>query len=296
MFIRKQEHELKEERTIMDRIPPLSILVGGIVFLVGTISAILIYETPNGEYDFLKQFFSELGIRKDYLAEFGDGTTEFRYAPENPELFNLSLWLSGLLMAYFFIFSFRQMRNNNRFSNFFLFLSTLTGITAGFMLMGVGLYDLSNESDTIWQTHGFWVIGLYSLLTITSVLWYFMLLSSNNLPYRDKTKWIFLDYLFLIILTILTIVNITDATNLLNVGDIPYMDQYPIETYQKIIAYLFFMYYGLVVGGRLSKTKYDNTPVKKVEPIKKSDKLVCDKCGIKSPEGSPYCTKCGTKL
>ncbi|MHA1910281.1 MAG: hypothetical protein ACTSYA_01180 [Candidatus Kariarchaeaceae archaeon] len=290
MFIRKQEHELKDERTIMDRIPPLSILTGGIIFLVGTISAILIYKTPNGEYDFLNQFFSELGIRKDYLAEFSDGTTEFRFSPDNPEIFNLSLWISGLLMAFFFIFSFRQMRNNDRFSNFLLFLSTLTGITAGLMLMGVGMYDLSNESDILWQTHGFWVIGLYTLLTITSFLWFSMLLTSDNLPYRTKTKWIFLDYSFLIVLTILTIVNITDATNILDVGDIPYMDQYPIETYQKIIAYLFFMYYGLIVGGRLSKTKYDNTPVKKPE------ELFCDKCGAKSPKGSPHCTKCGVKL
>jgi hypothetical membrane protein len=292
MFIRKQEHEIKDERTLMDRIPPFSILVGGIIFLVGTITAILIYETPNGGYDFLNQFFSELGIRKDYQAE-----SEFRYAPDNPGLFNISLWISGLLLAYFFIFSFRQMRNNDRFSNFLLFLATLTGITTGFMLMGVGAFDLSNESDILWQTHGFWVVGLYLLLTITSVLWYFMLLFSTNLPYRDKTKWIFLDYLFLVILTILTILNITDATSILDVGDIPILDQYPIEAYQKIIAYLFFMYYGLVVGGRLSKTKYDNTPVKKkVEPVKKPETLFCTKCGTESPEGSPHCTKCGTEL
>ena len=257
MIFSQKQYQIKQtDRQLSDYIPPVSVLLGGIIFLVGTISAIFLYETPNGKYQFLDQFFSELGIRNNYV----DDNSIQKYAPSNPDLFNMTLYASGFLMIPFFMFTFRQMRNDNRFSNLSLIIATTSGVLAGPSMIGVGIFDLSFSASQIYQEHFFYVVPLYVFITITSILWMIMLTFSSNLPYR-KTKWIVLDYIFLITLTIFTILNLTDSSDLLKVEDIPLLNAYPIEAYQKLIAYLFFMYYGLVVGFRLTKTKYDNTPV-----------------------------------
>jgi hypothetical membrane protein len=301
MIFSKRTYAIKEEdRQFLDYIPPVSIFLGGIIFLAGTIAAILLYHTPNGGYQFFDQFFSELGVRHDYVAELSDGGTEQRYAPSNPEIFNVTLFAAGFLMIPFFMFTYRQMRNSNRFSNFLLVLATLSGVAAGPMLIGVGIFDLSYPANVFWQEHGFWSASLYLLITITSILWFVMLLTSSNLPYRT-TKWIWLDYLFLLVLTVITVLNFTDGFGVLNISDIPYLQEYPIETYQKLIAYLFFIYYGLVVGTRLTKTKYDNTPVvhgsgSGHQHRKGSDALFCTNCGTKNTSDRGFCVNCGLRL
>ncbi len=316
MFIKKQEFEWNtEDRQFLDYLPPISILLGGLVFIVGTLTAIFLYQTPNGKYQFLSQYFSELGVRHDYYADV-NGSTVLRYAPPHPDIFNISLFAAGFLLIPFFLFSYRQMRNNNRVSNFFLFLSIIGGMLAGIMLIGVGIFDLSYPAKYIWQEHGFWVAWLYLLIGLISIFWYIMIITSHNLPYRVKTRWIWLDYAFLAILIFLAIVNIGDGVNLFKVINIPILNHFPVETYQKLLAYVFFMYYGFVVGGRLANTKYDNTPVKpktnnKIvvdaipEPVspqlKETEsepvgKIFCTSCGLPNPVGTKYCTECGAKL
>ncbi len=294
---RKVDYKIKEDdREFLDFIPPVSILLSGIIFIFGTLTAVFIYETPNGKYQFLNQFFSELGVRFDFI----NSRNELIYAPAHPDVFNITLYASGFLMIPFFMFSYRQMRNSNRVSRFFLLLATLSGMVAGPMLIGVGIFDLSSKGSEIWMDHGFWVGILYILLTSTSILWFLMLLTSSHLPYRRNTRWIWLDYAFLIGLSILTSLNILDGLNIIFVSDIPLLSVFPIETYQKVIAYLFFMYYGLVVGIRLSKTKYDNTPIKHKgtgHAEKKGDTLwYCTNCGEENPKDTKFCNECGLKL
>ena len=256
MIFSKRKYIIKSNnRQFLDFIPPISILLGGFIFIAGTMLAVFLYQTPKGGYEFFNQYFSELGIRGDYFVDDGQ-----RYAPDNPEIFNVALFAAGTLMVPFFMFTYRQMRNRNRVSNFFLLIASIGGVIAGPMLIGVGLFDLSFVSDIFWQDHTFWTGWLYILLTVTSICWFFMLLMSKDLPYRT-TKWILVDYLFLLILIVLTIVNITDGINILKVADIPLLNMNSVETYQKLIAYFFFLYYGLIVGVRLTKTKYDNTPI-----------------------------------
>ena len=260
MLIAKRQYEIKKDkRTFLDFLPPVSIFLAGLTFIIGTGIAIWWYETPNGKYQFLSQFFSELGVRKT----FNDGGV-IRYAPMFPDIFNMTLVATGVLMFPFFMFTFRQMRNENRLSNFFLLIAMIIGILAGFMLMGVGVFDLSYDkamsNPPIYVTHGFYVSLTYLFMAIVSIFWLLCIMTSKNLPYH-KTKWIILDYIFVIILVINALVNILDGIKLLPVDNIPYLRQYPIEFYQKLMAYLFFVYYGLVVGVRLSLKKYDNTPV-----------------------------------
>ncbi len=271
---------IKEDaRTLSDFIPPVSILMGGIIFLLGTVMAIILYHTPKGGYDFFNQFFSELGVRKDYLEVFPDGTSEIRYAPPYPDLFNFTLVLTGVLMIPFFAFSFRQMRNESTLSTGALWLAIIMGVLAGPMLIGVGLFDLSYPVTAFWQEHGFWVANLYLLITGISILWFFMLLTARNLPYKT-TRWIWVDYFLLFLLALFTIVNLLDGLKLVLVKNIPGLNVFPVETYQKLIAYLFFGYFGLVVGVRLTKTKYDNTPV--YQEIEIPEVWFCTNCGAKN--------------
>lgn len=299
MIFSKRTYKIKEEeRTFFDFIPPFSILVGGLVFIIGTLTSIYLYRTPNGGYDFFHQFFSELGVRYDYTAILDGGGTEHRYAPENPEIFNFSLIVTGMLMMPFFLFSYRQMRNENRFSTLMLLISIVSGILAGPFLMGVGMFDLSHVGSNPWDEHGFWVAILYILLTLISITWLFMLLTARNLPYRTETKWIYMDYLFLLVLIVFTVINLVDGLDLYFVKDMPYFNVFPVETYQKLIAYIFFGYFGLVVGVRLSNTKYDNTPVvtkstsKKTNSVDKSDQWFCTNCGQANSKAAEKCIAC----
>lgn len=298
MFLSKTEYKLREDdREFADLLPPLSILIAGIIFLVGTTVAILLYKTPNGGYNFFEQYFSELGLRFNYTTTDG----EFRYATEHPDIFNYTLYASGFLMIWFFLFSYRQMRNARRISRFFLFLSTISGMVAGPFLIGVGVFDLGNPGLNFWEMHGFWTGLLYLLLTTTSIFWYLMLLTSKNLPYRHNTRWIWLDYLFLIALSFFTILNLVDGIGLMKIVDTPYVNIFSVETYQKFIAYVFFMYYGLVVGIRLSKTKYDNTPIKvgktaHAEKVGDDSIWYCTNCGEENPNDTKFCIECGVRL
>ena len=160
-------------------------------------------------------------------------------------MFNISLFAAGTLMVLFFMFTYRQMRNSNRPSNFFLLIASLSGIATGPMLIGVGLFDLGYPAETFWQEHGFWTGLLYILITVTSLCWFIMLLIARDLPYRT-TKWILVDYLFLLLLAFLTIINLADGLDISHVKDIAYLNTYSIQAYQKVIAYLFFLYYGLL--------------------------------------------------
>ncbi len=299
--MQQRKYVIKEEdRQFLDYIPPASILLAGVIFLFGTFLAILLYETPNGKYDFFKQFFSELGVRRDYIEVFSDGTTEKRYAPPHPDIFNFTLVLSGILMIPFFTFSFRQMRNESLFSTIVLWIAIVGGVLTGPMLIGVGIFDLSFPVQYFWQEHGFWVALLYILITIVCILWYIMLIFARDLPYK-KTKLIWVDYVLLFLLALFTIINLLDGFKLVKTSNIPVLNAFPIQTYQKLIAYLFFGYFGLVVGVRLTKTKYDNTPVihsknKHHYHVKGSDSWYCTNCGEANPENTELCKKCRQAL
>ncbi len=291
---------LDEDRQLADFIPPVSILLAGIIFLVGTILAIITYETPNGKYQFLDQFFSELGVRKTYVETFSDGSTELRYAPPYPDIFNFTLMLTGVLLIPFFSFSFRQMRNASMNSTRLLWVAIVTGILCGPMLFGAGFFDLSFDSQAVWQEHGFWVAFLYIFITVASIAWFFMLMLAKDLPYKTS-KLIWLDYILLFILAVLALINLADGMSLVKVVNIPVVNTLPVEAYQKFIAYIFFIYFGLIVGGRLTLTKYDNTPVVHSPDVGHthrpgSSKWYCTNCGQENEEDTEICSKCQQSL
>ncbi|MCE7734560.1 MAG: hypothetical protein GPJ54_06765 [Candidatus Heimdallarchaeota archaeon] len=249
----------KNKRQFADFIPPVSGFIAGIIFIFGTLWAVFDYNTVLGGYDFLEQFFSELGVRNDYLKTHNDGTTEQAYAPVNPEIFNLSLIFAGFIMIPFFPFSYRQMRNKSRISRGSFLLAITFGAFAGPFLVGVGLVDLSVENTDILSNHHFWAFSLYLLISLASIFWLIGITFAKDLPYRTS-KLIFLDYLLILALLANVTVSLLDNLEIVAVGDVPYFSEYPVEAYQKFMAYLFFFYYALIVGTRLSLVKYDNTP------------------------------------
>lgn len=249
----------KSKRQFADFIPPVSVFIAGIIFIFGTLWAVLDYNTVLGSYDFLEQFFSELGVRKDYLKTHNDGSTEQAYAPENPEIFNYSLILSGFIMIPFFPFAYRQMRNKSRISRGAFLLSITTGAFTGPFLVGVGLIDLSVENTDILTNHHFWAFSLYLLISLTSIFWIIGITFAKDLPYRSS-KAIFLDYILILVLLVNVAVSLFENLDIMAVSDMPYFNEFPVEAYQKFMAYLFFIYYALIVGTRLSLVKYDNTP------------------------------------
>jgi hypothetical protein len=250
----------KSKRQFADFIPPVSIFIAGIVFIFGTLWAVFDYNTVLGDYDFLDQFFSELGTRKDYLKVNNDGTTEQAYAPERPEIFNLSLIIAGFVMIPFFPFTYRQMRNDSKNSRRFFLGSIIVGAFTGPLMVLVGLIDLSVEETNFLTDHHFWAASLYIAISFTSILWLVAITLARDLPYKTS-KAIFLDYILIFFSLVVVAVSLLDNLNLMSVQEIPYFNELPIEAYQKFMAYLFFIYYGLIVGTRLSLVKYDNTPV-----------------------------------
>lgn len=249
----------KGKRQFADFIPPVSIFIAGIIFIFGTLYAVYDYETILGGYDFLEQFFSELGVRDDYLKTHNDLTTEQAYAPNNPEIFNFSLILAGFIMIPFFPFTYRQMRNKSRISRLSFLLAITFGAFTGPFLVGVGLVDLSVENTDILSNHHFWAFSLYLLISLASIFWLIGLTFAKGLPYRTS-KLIFLDYILILVLLVNVAVSLLDNLGMMAVDDMPYFSELPVEAYQKFMAYLFFIYYGLIVGTRLSLVKFDNTP------------------------------------
>lgn len=246
----------KSKRQKKDFIPPISILIAGLAFLVGTGLAILWYETPNGKYKFFDQFFSELGVRSDYIRE---NSTELVFAPQNPELFNLSLIVSGFFVIFFFPFTYRQMRNRRIFSRWMFLISIFFGALTGPLFMLVGFVDLSVVQTSFATDHHFWAGLLYIFISIAGFFWLLGITFSKDLPYHS-TKWIFVDYLLIILLNVSIFISLLDNLGLVPLDNIPFFNAFNIEVYQKFMAFTFFVYYGLIVGIRLLNTKYDNTP------------------------------------
>lgn len=246
----------RNKRQFLDFVPPISILVAGLVFIIGTAIAIFLYSTPNGKYQFFNQYFSELGVRHNYIDP-SRGTTV--YAPQYHEIFNLSLIVSGFLVIPFFPFTYRQMRNRSRISRYLFLISIFFGTMSGPLLICVGIFDLSVSPTSFYLDHHFWAAALYLFISLASVFWLLGITFAKDLPYQSS-KVIFVDYILILILMVNIIVSFIDNIGLVKLDKIPLFNKLPIEAYQKFIAYTFFIYYGLIVGLRLLNTKYDNTP------------------------------------
>ncbi len=255
--ISKYVSDLGGDRQWQDHIPPISIIISSFVFFVGTFMAMYLYDTPNGGYNFADQFFSELGVRSEY---FDPDNSETVYPPKDPEIFNYTLLFSGYTSLAFFPFTWRQMRNDSKFSRFCFGLAIMFGTLAGPVLVGVGLIDLSVVETAKITDHHFWAALLYLFIGLTSLFWLIGLYKADHLPYKKDANWMKLEYFYLAIYIVIVIFNLIVSGFDLDIEDTGGINILSIEGYQKVMAYMFFFYF-FYVGMKLAREKYDNTPV-----------------------------------
>lgn len=254
--ITKYVSDLGGDRQWQDHIPPISIIIASFVFFVGTFMAMYLY-APNGGYNFADQFFSELGVRSDYVDP---DTSETVFAPNDPEIFNYTLLFTGYVSLAFFPFTWRQMRNDSSISKFFFGLAIMFGTLAGPVLVGVGLIDLSVEETARITDHHFWAALLYLFIALTSLFWLLGLFKAEHLPYKKDAWGMKLEYFYLAIYIAIVIFNLVVSIFDLDIDNISGINTLSIEGYQKVMAYMFFLYF-FYVGMKLAREKYDNTPV-----------------------------------
>ncbi len=254
--ISKYVSDLGGDRQWADHIPPITIIISSFVFFVGTFMAIYLYDTPNGGYNFADQFFSELGVRENYVND----SLEDVYKPDNPEIFNYTLLFTGYVGLPFFPFTWRQMRNGSGFSKFCFGTAIMFGTLMGPVIVGVGLIDLSVEETARITDHHFWAALLYLFIGLTSLFWLMGLFKADQLPYKKHANWMKVEYLYLGIYIVIVIFSLVVSVFDLDIDDISGINTLSIEGYQKVMAYMFFFYF-FYVGMKLANEKYDNTPL-----------------------------------
>jgi hypothetical protein len=254
------------KRTFEDTIPFISVMLGSLIFVGGTIIAMVLYDSQNGSYDVLDQFFSELGTR--YLYEDPAGFNN--YPAEDPQIFNYVLVLSGFLMMPFFPLTWRQMNNGSKSSRWGFRFAITFGTLSAPALIGVGLIDLSVPHFSLLTNHYTWAFLLYLLITLTLIAWAFALkMSDGELPYKKESKHIDTEIIIALLIALLMVASLvyhvytaleqkTVAVEQTEVQESSSLDWFPIEVFQKLMAYLFFIYY-FFVGMKLMNPKYDNT-------------------------------------
>lgn len=252
----------RSKRSKSDFIPSMSMLLSTLMYLIGTMVAITLYMTPNGTFNFLNQSLFELGIRNDFTINQGGKIISY-YAPSVPNIYNYSLIISGAFLIPFFPYSYSKLRNHSYLSRFFLLIAIIFGTCIGITLMGMGIFDLSYSPEVeLFKSYIFYHNLQVLFMGITTISWFLSLILSIRLPYHTS-KLIFIDYTLCLIMVLITSINIMSALSLIAISDIPFLEEITPEFLNGLIVYLFFMYFGMVVGLRFMNTKYDNTPSNK---------------------------------
>ncbi|MHA2092372.1 MAG: hypothetical protein ACW98K_16100, partial [Candidatus Kariarchaeaceae archaeon] len=102
------------------------------------------------------------------------------------------------------------------------------------------------------------------------IAWAFALkMSDGELPYKKESKHIDTEIIIALLIALLMVASLvyhvytaleqkTVAVEQTEVQESSSLDWFPIEVFQKLMAYLFFIYY-FFVGMKLMNPKYDNT-------------------------------------
>ncbi|MHA2099700.1 MAG: hypothetical protein ACW99A_13570, partial [Candidatus Kariarchaeaceae archaeon] len=137
-------------------------------------------------------------------------------------------------------------------------------------LIGVGLIDLSVPHFSLLTNHYTWAFLLYLLITLTLITWAFGLLRADGeLPYKKHSKHIGTEIIIALAIAVLMVASLlyhvytaleqmTLAVEQTEVQESSSLDWFPIEVFQKLMAYLFFIYF-FFVGAKLRNPLYDNT-------------------------------------
>ena len=174
---------------------------------------------------------SSSGQRVTYTRE---GITY--YPAPFPEVFNVTLIITGILWLPFFATAFAMLKDNGK-STFLLALTAITGTLSGPFLIGVGIYDVG----TYFDNHVFFAKNLYLSIAVTSILWALSIISLNKDSEYKKSKWQ-IDIVISLIISALMVINYFGKQ-----PPVYPLSKIPIPTYQKTVAYLYIGYFAVVV-------------------------------------------------
>jgi len=204
-----------------------SIYIGIAIFLIGSTIAILTYP----DYSMTDNYFSDTGLRIDYLTEDRGKVKAHPY----PEIFNVTLYLLAIFLLPFtlLISTFFSREDDNKY---FFTLATIPGAMISPTLIGVGIWDFGND----FNAH-----LLAARLTMGSIGLFFLLwtLGVINLPAPSKYKQ-FKSWKFDPIITIL--IMFFTYTQVWGIPGIPLIREVPGQVYQKLVPYTTIPYLSFV--------------------------------------------------
>ncbi|MCG3221722.1 MAG: DUF998 domain-containing protein [Candidatus Heimdallarchaeota archaeon] len=207
----------------------ISAFIGIAVFVIGTTISMLVY--PN--YSFMEQYFSELGTR--VTAIFSSGETLIR-AP-HPEIFNVSLIITGLFLLPFFPSIYLILKPKDYIRKIIQLLIMLSGVATSTFLVGVGIFD----AGMFLESHVVSALGLYYCMIITSLLWGVGVLSlEKESPYKRTKLWV-IDPIASLIAIMIGIIN----TGLFDLYTI-FEGKLSMAFFQKTLAYVFILVFGYI--------------------------------------------------
>ncbi len=158
------------------------------VFVIGSTTAMIM----EHRYKFDKQFLSELGIRHTTTGE-GAKLTSALF----PEVFNITLIITGILISPFFIGVYKTLKPEKTIQKIFFIGTSVMGTFTGITLALVGVFDLGY----FYYAH-MTVAGLFSIGAIsTGLLWGIGVLTlKKDSPYKQSKVWIIDPIISLLIL------------------------------------------------------------------------------------------------
>ncbi len=185
------------------------------------------------DYSFLEQFFSELGVREYITFPEGGSLERVQY----PEIFNISLMLSGIFLLPFFPALIIAIEPKGKINKILTSLAALSGSTGSMFLVCVGIFDAGKFIDP----HVVAALGLYYAIVITCLLWGVSVLFLNkDSPYKKSKLW-FIDPFASAVGILIGIIN----TGFLGIHEW-FVGILPMAFYQKSLAYVFILFFGYV--------------------------------------------------
>jgi len=204
-------------------------LVAIVIFLIGSTIAMVI----SAKYEFFNEFFSELGVRTEFKVNKG---YTIHKAPF-PEIFNITIMVTGVLLTPFFIAINKKLNPQRKKEKILLRLTVFTGVSSGITLVTVGIFDFG----TFYFAHLVVAGSFYFSVMLTGLFWSLgLLVIDKNSVYKKSKLWIIDIFISAFIIAVGLFVGV-------------FANIYPeiiefiaIAFYQKVFVYAAFFLLGMV--------------------------------------------------
>ncbi len=199
------------------------------VFVVGSTTAMIM----ERKYKFDKQFLSDLGIRYTTV-----GAGAKLASAHFPEVFNITLIVTGLLISPFFFGVYKTLKPEKKYQKFFFIGTSIMGVFSGISLALVGVFDLGYFYYAHMLVAGLFYVGAM----ITALSWGIgVLLLDKNSPYKQSKIWI-IDPIMSVFILFVGLINSTLGQAFPEIFGFISM-----PLYQKIYVYVIFVLMSVII-------------------------------------------------